>query len=363
MKLVTDPGPTALGTDHIFLATSALADDTGLRDAVLRELRAIVASAAYLDWSAGLAQLQPFEPGGALRGGALSQVGLLRDRRLCVRVNTVERELLLTDGVWVDARLRVFPFPDESAAIHRYCLARNLVADADAVIDLATGSGHNLAHFAPETPSFGMDINPRALAFFGLNQRLNGRRAGVACLNDIRRGFADIVPFPEARRPLVLGNMPFGLAPTREMLALTSDGGETGLALQRHAFEAVARFRQTPCGRRARVVMLGYSVGNATEGSWEMVKLARDIVGAEGLRWEILAGEGLVRVDGQRIMANPAPLSPALQAAGGCGLYHRDPTAVRAIYAELAERLEARGMPDLSYLVVELAPTDQGGLE
>lgn len=359
MKFHTEPDPFVLGTDQIFFATLALSDDAGLRDAVLLELRSIAASSAYLDWASSLAQLHPFEPDSALRGGALSQVGLVRDHCLCVRVNAVGSDLLLTDGVWMDASLRVFPFVDESSAIHRHCLARGFVADADAVIDLATGNGHNLAHFAPDIPGLGMDINPRALAFFGLNQRLNGRSGGVACLNDIRCGFAHIVPFQQARSPLVLANMPFGLAPRRELLALTSDGGETGLVLQRAAFEAVARFRKTPCGRRARVVMLGYSVGNAAEDRWEMVGLARDIAGANGLSWTILAGEKLLRVDGQRIMTNPAPLAMALHAAGGCRLYHRDPAAVRAVYAELADRLAERGMPDLSYLVVEFAPPEQ----
>ena len=298
-----------------------------------------------------------------MQGGALAQIGLLRQQSLCVRINTVNRDILVTDGVWVDARLRVFPFSDESAAIHRYCINRGLVADTDAVIDLCTGSGNNLAHFPLEIPSFGMDINPRALAYFQLNQRLNGRMNSVACLNDIRRGFADIFPYTEARHPLVLGNLPFGLAPTRSMLALTSDGGETGLALQRAAFEAVANFRRTTCGRRARVVMLGYSVGNAAEGTWEMVDLARRILGTEGLNYSILTDEGLARVDGKRIMPNPSPLSSALHAAGGCGLYHRDPVPIRAIYAKLAERLEARGMPDLSYLVVELVPAEGGKSE
>lgn len=346
----------SLDTDQIFLATCAVQADPALRNAVAAELRLIADRQDYSDWANGLAQATPFEPGAGFQSGALARLGLIRDRRLCLRINKVEHDVLVTDGVWVDPRLRVFPFADESAAIHRYCQAQGLLAGVDAVIDLATGSGNNLAHFAHEMPGVGYDINPRALAYFHLNHCLNGRSASVACLNDIRRGFSDIHPFGAAQRPLVLGNMPFGLAPTREMLALTSDGGETGLALQRAAFEAVARFRQTEAGRRARVVMLGYSVGNATEDRWEMVDLARSILGPEGLGWAILSDEGLVRVDGKRVLANPSPLAQALHAAGGCALYHRDPAAIRAIYGELADRLAARGMPDLSYLVVDLSP-------
>jgi hypothetical protein len=356
MTALTKIETASLETDQIFLATCAVQADPALRDAAAGELRRIAGNPAYADWAGGLAQAAPYEVGADVQGGALARLGLIRERRLCLRINLVEGDVLVTDGVWVDPRLRVFPFADESAAIHRYCQAAGALAGVDAVIDLATGSGNNLAHFAREMPGIGFDINPRALAYFQLNHCLNGRKASVACLNDIRRGFADIHPFGAAERPLVLGNMPFGLAPTREMLALTSDGGETGLALQRAAFEAVAGFRQTGAGQRARVVMLGYSVGNAAEDRWEMVDLARSIMGADGLGWTILADEGLVRVDGRRIMANPSPLSDALHAAGGCALYHRDPGAIRAIYGELADRLAARGMPDLAYLVVDLSP-------
>ncbi|WP_417682948.1 hypothetical protein [Roseibium sp.] len=127
-------------------------------------------------------------------------------------------------------------------------------------------------------------------------------------------------------------------------------------ALQRAAFEAVARFRRTDAGRRARVSLLGYSVGNAADARWEMVDLALSILGPQGLSWTILADEGLVRVDGKRLLANPSPLVEALHAAGGCALYHRDPVEIRQIYAELADQLVRQGMPDLSYLVIDIRP-------
>jgi hypothetical protein len=356
MTAQVDIDAGALETDSLFLITSEVQADPSLRAAVATELKHIAGLAAYGDWSAGLEQRAPFDPGPGLQGGALARVGLLRDNRLRVRLNLVEGQALVTDGVWVDPRVRVFPFADESTAIHRHCQTSGLLEDVDAVIDLATGSGNNLAHFAPDMPGIGFDINPRALAYFHMNQCLTQRSACMAALNDIRRGFHDLHPFGAARHSLVVGNMPFGLAPTRKMLALTSDGGETGMALQRAAFEAVARFRRTDAGRRARVSLLGYSVGNAAEVRWEMVDLALSILGPKGLSWTILADEGLVRIDGKRILANPSPLAEALHAAGGCALYHRDPMEIRQIYAELADRLIRQGMPDLSYLVVDLRP-------
>lgn len=349
-------GFTPLETDQIFLITTAIQANHVLRDEVIGELRELVETSAYTEWAAGLAQRHPFDVESAFRKKALVAQGLVADKKLRLRINRVGDAILLTDGVWVDPRLRVFPFADESSAINRYCERRALFAGVDAAIDLATGSGNNLAHLTAGVPGFGMDVNPRALAYFQLNQLLNGRTRNVSCLNDIRRGFDDIHPFVSAERPLVLSNMPFGLAPTRDLLALTSHGGETGLALQRCAFEAVARFRRTPCGRRARVVMLGYSVGNAARNRWEMVDLAREILGETGLAWSILGDERLLRVDGQRLLANPSPVGEALHAAGGCQLYHDDPSAVRRIYAELSERLSRIGMPDLSYMIVELHP-------
>lgn len=345
-----------MDTDGIFLATSRLAEDAGLRAGAVAQLAALAANASYRDWQASPAQLRPFKLPASLDAGALDALGLVQDGSLQARVNLIDGAPVLTDGVWVDARIRVFPFPDESEAILAYCRRRGIADAADVVIDLATGSGHNLAFFGNGVRRIGMDINPRALAYFHFNQVLNGCTRRVGMLNDIRAGFTEVVGLAPESRPLVLGNLPFGLASTRDMLALTSNGGDNGLQLQRAAFEAIAQFRRTPQGARAHAVLLGYSLGNASTGQWEMVELARAIVGKDCVRFDLPADEGLVRVDGRRILANPSPLRPALDAAGSCTVYHRDTDAARARYAEMSDRFNAQGFDDLGYVIVEITP-------
>ncbi|MES2938736.1 MAG: hypothetical protein V4864_13705 [Pseudomonadota bacterium] len=346
-----------IDTDRIFQATSQLADDEELRGEAVALLKSIAVHPSYRDWQASPSQLRPFKLPATLATGALEALGLAQDGALGVRVNLIGQALVLTDGVWVDARIRVFPFPDESEAILAYCRRRGLVRWADTVIDLATGSGHNLAFFGNGVRRIGMDINPRALAYFHCNQVLNGHSYRVGMLNDIRAGFAEVAGVTPGSRPLVLGNLPFGLASTRDMLALTSNGGDNGLQLQRAAFEAIAQFRQTPQGACAHAVLLGYSLGNAATGRWEMVELAKSIVGEDCVVFDLPEDEGLLRIDGRRTMANPSPLRPALHAAGGCTLYHRDPDAARARYAEMSDRFIAQGFNDLGYVIVEITPS------
>jgi hypothetical protein len=345
-----------LETDQIFLALSMLADDPILCVDTATQLKAIAQNPLYRDWESGVEQQHPFVLHPDMVDGPLNILGLIENEALCVRVNCVDQFVMVTDGVWVDPRIRAFPFADESSAIAKYCRTRQLDLWPTLIIDLATGCGHNLAYFGDGFRRVGMDINPRALGYFRFNRLLNATTRCAVMLNDIRDGLADIVQVGEADKALILGNMPFGLAPTRQMLAATSDGGETGLQLQKAAFSAIARFQQTSQGDGVRAVMLGYSVGNAAEDRWEMVSLARSIFGAKALTFAILDDEGLVRVDGRRMMPNPSPLGPALHLAGGCRLYHRDTEAAQAQYSALAKRLAAQGIDDLAYMIIEIGP-------
>jgi SAM-dependent methyltransferase len=343
-----------MGTDQIFLGASMLSDSPKLRIEALDGLNGIVASRDYQEWQNGPLQIRPFSVAAGFDRGALRELGVLADGVLKVRINVVRGNVMLTDGVWVDPQTRVFPFHDESAAISRYCVRRGLAEWSDVVIDLATGSGHNLAYFNSGVRGIGLDINPRALSYFHLNNVLNDNKKRVGVLNDIRGGFSDLVSLAEGSRILVLSNLPFGLAPTSKMLALTSNGGENGLQLQQAALSAIARFRKTARGAASRSVMLGYSLGNAAAGQWELVELAESTLGDADIRFSILHDEGLLRVDGRRTMANPSPLYPALHAAGACSLYHLDARQAQARYQELADKCIAHGVTDLAYLAIEI---------
>jgi DNA-directed RNA polymerase subunit N (RpoN/RPB10) len=284
---------------------------------------------------------------------------LVKDGHLRAKINLVGDSLMLTDGVWVDSDIRVFPFSDESAAISKYCCRRGLLERADLVIDLATGSGHNLAWFGRDVRGVGMDINPRALSYFHLNNVINGLSNRTGVLNDIRRGISNIVDGAGTPNILILGNLPFGLAPTQRTLPFTSNGGETGVDLQGAALAAIAAFMRTKFGARARAVLLGYSVGNSTDGRWQVLDLARAMLPEHELGFSILDDEGLTRVDGRRVLANPSPVRMALQAAGACRLYHQDTDRAQALYACLSDRLVARGFSDLAYVVLEIGPVQQ----
>ena len=343
-------------TDQIFIASSRLAESSGLRVAALDELSRIGRSPAYDAWyNGGTLQLQPFAIPKDICINILDDLLLVRKGFLCGKINFVHRSVMLTDGVWVDSKARVFPFSDESAAIFKYCNKRHLNVWADIVVDLATGSGHNLAFFSDDVPGIGLDVNPRALAYFHLNRLINGAERRVCILNDIRSGICNAVEVAENRKILIVGNLPFGLAPSRDALPLTSNGGERGVEMQRAAFSAIEQFRLTKRGIcPIRAVLLAYSVGNAAEDQWEVVDIARSVFGGSDVRFSVLDDEGLLRVNGRRIMRNPSSLRSALLASGTCELYHADTAKAQALYSGLSDRLAARGFTDLAYLIVEI---------
>jgi hypothetical protein len=353
--------PQSISTDQLFIASSALSQARDRREEARDGLLRIAGSAEYQAWhSGGTMELRPFAPPNGLGTGVLEELGLVREGQLGVKINLVGDSLMLTDGVWVNSDIRVFPFSDESEAISKYCCRRSLLERTDLVIDLATGNGHNLAWFRRDVRSVGMDINPRALSYFHFNNVINGIGNRVGVLNDIRCGISNIVDGADTPNILILGNLPFGLAPTARTLPATSNGGETGLDLQRAALAAVAVFMRTKFGTRSRAVLLGYSVGSSTEDRWQVLDLARAMLPEHELGFSILKDEGLTRVDGRRVLANPSPVRAALHAAGSCRLYHQNTKQAQALYASLSDRLVARGWSDLAYGVLEIGPVERG---
>ena len=355
-------------TDDLFRTARALRASTELADRVRRALRALCDSKSYRGWRDGPEQASRFRLDGEGEGGvdggagrsALQEAGLVEAGGLAIRVNDREGRLFATDGVWVDAQRRVFPFDDEAGTMLR--LARRLGWETpDTVVDLACGCGHSALGFDAAQRVL-LDVNPRALAYAELNRVLNGvpGASTVIALNDVRDGVPRGVARGLRGTVLVIANMPFGLSPGAGVLPLTSDGGDDGLVLQAAVLETLAALRrELPAVTRLQALMLGLTAGCAAEGRWEWPQRAAAAFGEGRARWSLLHDESVLRIDGRRAMANPSRLRDALPALAECTLYVGDAErqSVRESYRELAGRHERAGRPDLAYgaVAVEFA--------
>ena len=346
-----------LSTDSIFLLASDLTSDAGFRRILHEHLLAIHASPSYQAWLGTLAEAASFalpQNGGPL----LERAGLAHAGRLLVKLNRAGDGIFLTDGVWVDQRVRVFPFCDESAALVGFVREAGLADPACWTLDLATGCGHNAMALGGRSLAF--DINPRALAYAAANRALNAI-PGTNCvlaLNDIRDGIPQAFATGLHGDVLVLANMPFGPAPSVDALPLTSNGGESGADLQLATYRAVAGLTRSGLGRfSVRACLMGLTVGDRAANRWEIVDRAIETFGSDRVRWHLLDNEQVFRIDGVRQLGNPAAVSVALPGLASCRLYTPDDgerSSKIAAFAGLAKRHEARGNPDIAYGIVEI---------
>jgi methylase of polypeptide subunit release factors len=350
-----------LSTDDIFLLATALSADGGFAGALSEQLRALHASPSYQGWLGTLAEAEPFVLPNWTDDPLLGEARLARSGRLLVKLNRTGEAVFLTDGVWVEPRVRVFPFCDESAALVSFVRKTGLARGADWTLDLATGCGVNAMTIGGR--SLACDINPRALAYAAANRTLN-RILGEDCvlaLNDIRDGIPKALGAGLDGHVLILANMPFGPAPSPEALPLTSNGGETGADLQIATYRAVADLVRSAEGRFSfTACLMGLTVGDRATDRWDIVDHAIRHFGADRVRWHLLREEHVFRIDGVRQFGNPAPVAIAFPGLASCRLYtpnERERTAKIAAFTELARRHETRGNPDIAYGIVEIVGT------
>lgn len=352
-----------VSTDKLFLLAEQLRADRALALRLRQLLRVLAQGTHYQAWAGGKAQARPYRVVDPDAAGALRRMGLYEDG-LCVKLLNTHLQVFLTDGVWVDPAVRVFPFDDEARAL--LGLARRLGWDRglDLVLELACGCGQAGLQL-PAPCVLLLDINPRALAYAELNKALNAREPGeVGCaLNDLRHGYQlPLRPRGAADQVLVLANAPFGLAPPTDRLPLSSAAGSDGLSFQAGVFKAVSRLRhELRPGARLRALVMGMSAGERLHERWDLVHLAEETLSAERawgrVSWHLLEREGLVRVNGQRRLPNPAPLAQACREAAACELYFPDGQTRAALarrYLEMAGAFVERGRPDLAYGVVAI---------
>jgi hypothetical protein len=347
-----------LSTDDIFLLSTELASDAGFGRALGDQLHAIYTSPSYRNWLGTLAEVEPFLLSDEADGPLLARARLACSGDLLTKVNRTRDGIFLTDGVWVEPRVRVFPFCDESAALVGFVRKAGFAGWAGLTLDLATGCGLNAIALGGQSMAF--DINPRALAYAAVNRALNGI-SGQDCilaLNDIRAGIPGAVLPVRDERVLILANLPFGPAPRPDALPLTSNGGESGADLQLAAYRAIDNFVQVAKGRfSVRACLMGLTVGDQAANRWDIVERAVERFGADHVRWHLLSEEHVFRIDGVRQLGNPAPVAIALPGLASCCLYtpnESERTAKIADFADLAGRHQARGNPDIAYGIVEI---------
>lgn len=347
-----------LSTDDVFLLSTELSADAGLAGVLSEQLRAIHASPSYQDWLGTLAEAEPFMLPNSANATLLERARLAHSGRLLVKLNRTGEGVFLTDGVWIEQRVRVFPFCDESAALVGFVRKTGLAEWADWTLDLATGCGLNAMALGGR--SFAFDINPRALAYAAANRALNSipGKDCVLALNDIRDGIPKAVVLGLDGHVLILANMPFGPAPSPDVLPLTSNGGESGAHLQIATYRAVADLARSAGSRFSfRACLMGLTVGDRTADRWEIVERAIEYFGADRVRWHLLSEEHVFRVDGVRQLGNPAPVAIALPGLASCRLYSPNECERAAkidAFADLAKRHGVSGNPDIAYGIVEV---------
>jgi len=285
------------------------------------------------------------------------------DDALEVKLNYLDDEFIfVTDGLFVPADFRVFPWHDESDVLMA-TLARASWTDwPTVVIDPATGCGHNALRLRVGQ-RFGFDVSARALSFAAVNSMLNERPFSALALADIEQG----VPFVfdrNAERILFVANMPFAIEPVSGTLVRTAAGGESGYRYTVAAMEAISDYASRMSARSVvRAVVLTYSVGSVSGDRWAAADEARRIFGKENVNWEILTDQRLWRINGKKEQPNPMPLS-SLRLKADCQYYVRDPRMrepLRAGYIEKERELRRQGYDALAYGVLSIEPVPAGG--
>jgi hypothetical protein len=158
--------------------------------------------------------------------------------------------------------------------------------------------------------------------------------------------------------------MPFALAPDATAMPLTSNGGSAGADLQFASFLAVKNFAaQVGLRVSTKALFMSMSVGNARANRWQVVEQARRCFDPEMVRWRLLQGEKILRVDGVRELANPVALRAAVPRIATCSLYTPDANRRARLleaYAQLADSHEDEGNPDIAFGIIEVN-LDSGG--
>lgn len=342
-----------ISTENLLSLYISLCEDPSRSKNLFQSLQSVFQSEGYQFW---LAEEESSGRRPAVEVGQshdlLREVNLATDHHLDVKINIIDEMLFLTDGLWAEPQWRVFPYADESVDVLEY-IGTQVLSQFDWCLDLATGCGHVALRTARCLPTWGLDINPRALMFAKLNLVLNQIPASNChlMLNNLRDG----VHLPLRGKGLVLANLPFGPNPKVKSMPLTSAGGRYGLDFQLASMQALKAWLKDK-SIAARVLLLGVSFGQARENRWQIEQEARKILGPDVKPvWTVLSHVKMPRTNGRREMTNPIPISEAFQRIVGCSVYSKgqDQNELGKVFQELATDLSQSGWTDLSYGILE----------
>ena len=289
----------------------------------------------------------------------LEGLGLVNGGLLEVKIASACGKIHLTDGSWVDPKVRVYPFTSESNIICDYFYA-NPKGEPDLLIDPACGCGHHSLGLdtIPEKVSF--DINLRALAYARINALLNDMSQMLTGLNDLRNGLPKSLNTMTTKETLITINMPFAIFPRdpnlSNAISLTKDGGDLGVAFTLASFRDVKELVDHADNmQHIRCIIQFYSLGNVDKDEWEVVEYARELFGLDTLSYNILSNEKMWRVNGKKEQSNPMPLD-RLKLKADCRHTFSESRAenARKGYIELENLFRKNGYTHLSYILMDI---------
>jgi hypothetical protein len=287
----------------------------------------------------------------------LQQLGLLNGSLLEVKIDSCGDSLHITDGSWVDPKIRVYPFTDESALICNY-VSKNSDIEYDLLIDPACGCGHHGMGIKNIPLKACLDINLRAIAYCRLNAILTESPQMLCGLNDLRDGIPDIFNKISVDQTLVAINMPFAIFPLAPDLprTLAQDGGDRGAALTFSAISAVEKLvKHASCMKSIRCVSLFYSLGNQEKDQWEVVEYAKKLFGDDSVSFQIFRDEKMWRVNGKKEQMNPMDLEYLKLKADCRHTYEeREAESARIGYKELESTFRDNGFTHLAYGILDI---------
>jgi hypothetical protein len=285
----------------------------------------------------------------------LDSTGLINGSTLEVKIDDHLGRIHLTDGPWVPASFRVYPYGDESALICNYVKEKGYHLEADVLIDPAAGCGHHGLGLREIPTQAYYDVNPRATVFCRINSILARAERMQSGLSDLRDGMPAILKKIAAKYVLTTINMPFAIFPKADELpaTLAQDGGDRGVALTFAALRAVKDWADNAPGiETLRLVLLFYSLGNNKE--WEVVRKASEIFNRP-VDHIIFNKEKMWRVNGVKSEPNPMPISHIRTKARCSHTYSIvDQDAAEQGYLNLEHRYQEAGFDRLGYGIIDI---------
>lgn len=362
-----------ISTNHLNALSKRLDDYQTKQPALLDEfvdlLTQIYNLPEYQEWLENGEVLSPVNPGSRFAlprsfGTSLTSSqrqlagasGLLNGSLLQAKVDLHGDRIHLTDGSWVSPSVRVYPFTDESLQIIKYANEAGYNKEHQILLDPACGCGHHGLALGSITHKVALDVNFRALAYCRINSLLSQSEHMLTGVSDIRDGFPSILSCIDSGSLLVTINMPFAIYPKKQGLptSLAQDGETKGIALTMAAIQSLLAFK----GRTAktRALVLFYSLGDRKTDTWEVVSQSKALFGDTNVRYRMLTGEQMWRVNGRKVFRAPMSVSDLKEKANCRHTFDEDAAAsAERGYEELAAEFLEQGLRDLHYGILDIS--------